>query len=73
VTLVNIGGVLVDSHDPAERPRAWLWRAWTDGRSRIADCGIARAPTKAEAERIAWMTLGGPHAGRVVEMQIEEV
>jgi hypothetical protein len=57
--------------DPALR--FWLWRAWTEGRTRICDCGIARAATASGAEQIAWMTLGGPYAHRAVEMQIEEV
>jgi hypothetical protein len=52
---------------------AWIFRAWTANRSRIADCGIVFGASKAEAQSHAWMTLGGPHAGRVVEMQVERV
>lgn len=51
----------------------WLWRAWAKDRSRICDCGTARAYTEAEARSIAWVTLGGPWRRDVVEMQIEIV
>ncbi len=53
--------------------KAWLWRAWNAKRERICDCGIAMGDTKSDAESVAWMCLGGPHQGEVVEMQLEEV
>lgn len=53
--------------------RIWLWWAWTEGRTRICDCGTVRAETRDEAERVAWMALGGPHAHRAVEMEIREI
>jgi len=51
----------------------WIWRAWTAGRERIADCGIARADNAAGARDIALLCLGGPHVGAVVEIDVREV
>lgn len=53
--------------------KTWLWRAWSVRRERICDCGIAYAHNRAEAERVAWMCLGGKWAHSVTEMQVEQV
>lgn len=51
----------------------YIWRAWSLGRARICDSGVAQADSAERAEEIARMCLGGPHAFEVVEIQVEPI
>lgn len=53
--------------------RRWLWRAWTPGRERIADCGWLLAETREHAIANAQSLLGGPHRHEVVEIEVDEI
>ena len=51
----------------------YVWRTWNAKRERICDSGIVWAGNEAEARRNAEFIAGGPHAGSVVEIQVEIV
>lgn len=51
----------------------WIWRAWSAGRKRICDCGVARAKSTQDAEAIARMCIGGPHRDEVAEVELEDL
>jgi hypothetical protein len=50
--------------------RLWTWVAWTNGRDRICDAGIAWADDKQGAEAVGWMSLGGPWARSVERIEV---
>jgi hypothetical protein len=53
--------------------KLWIWRAWSKDRKRICDCGTAWGATAADAEAVGWMTLAGPHADQVKEIEVRAV